>query len=114
MPTSNRRRTPEPKALLSMISGVVGIVSIVVVGLFNIGINYQQFAQVKEKIAEQGAEQRQTTSTMRQLREDQIRSIEDVRSIKNNMQGLETNVRNLDGRVLVIERTFIEPSKKGK
>lgn len=113
MPAS-RRRTTDPKPLLSMITGVVGLISIVVVGLFNIGINYQQFNEVKKTQAEQGAEQKQSNMTMRQLREDQIRSIEDVRSIKNNMQTLDNNVRALDGRVLVIERTFIEPSKKVK
>jgi hypothetical protein len=115
MPTANRRRAPaQQNSFLSAVSSNSWLIGIIVMGLINLGMNYQSFGDVKKTQGEQKAKQEEVAASLVKFREDQIRSMGDVSTIKNNMQALDNNVRAIDGRVLVIERTFIEPNKKAK
>lgn len=70
-------------------------------GLVNTGVMYQQFQEVRKTQEEVKEELKQQALRLAEFREKQIASLADIQVLKGNIQ-------NLDNRVLVIERIFVE------
>jgi hypothetical protein len=102
-------RKPPPRPFLERFGGLTTwMIGIVAGGLVNTGIMYQQFDQVKKNQADSKEEQKAQAAKLSEFREKQITGLADIQVLKGNVQ-------NLDARVLVIERVFIErPAKEAK
>jgi hypothetical protein len=70
-------------------------------GLVSLGVNWGQFQQIKEAQREGKDELKAVSARLSEFREKQIGGLQDVQVLKSNVQ-------NLDSRVLVIERIFID------
>lgn len=100
------KRLPQQKpAVLAAISGNSWLIAIVVGGLFNTGMTYQQFTEVRKNQEISSTEQKLLAAKVTEMREKQIGGLQDIQTLKSN-------VHNLDNRVLVIERIFIEQPKR--
>lgn len=71
---------------------------VILTGALNIGMNLQQFEQVKETLKHHGGD-------IRTLNERQVANI-------TNVQNLQTAVANHEQRIIVIERTFYQTRGK--
>jgi hypothetical protein len=102
-------RKPPARPFLERFGGMTTwLLGIVVGGLFNTGIMYQQFQELKKSLGESREEQKVQSARLTEFREKQITGLADIQVLKGNVQ-------NLDARVLVIERVFIErPAKEAK
>lgn len=101
------KQTPQQKpAVLAAISGNSWLIAIVVGGLFNTGMTYQQFTEVRKNQEISSAEQKHLTAKVNDMREKQVEGIQDIQTLKRDVQ-------TIDNRVLVIERIFIEQPKRG-
>jgi hypothetical protein len=95
-------RKPMPITLLERFGGLTLVyLTTIGGGLLSLGVNYQQFQQIKQAQQEGKEEQKAMSAKLSEFREKQIGGLQDV-------QVLKTNVQNLDSRVLVIERIFID------
>lgn len=90
------------------------IVSTLVTLLVSTGITINQFQQIQKNQEMQNSEQKLQNARLTEISNKQIVGLQDIATLKTNVQTVDNSVRNLDGRVLVIERTFIEPAKRGK
>lgn len=102
-------RKPAPITLVERFGGLTLVfVTTIGGGLLSLGINWQQFQQIKEAQQEGKDEQKALSAKLSEFREKQIGGLQDIQVLKNNVQ-------NLDSRVLVIERIFIEkPQREGR
>jgi hypothetical protein len=102
------RRPPEVKPFLERFGGLTTwLVGIAAGGLINAGIMYSQFQVVIKAQAESKDELKAQASRLGEFREKQIGGLADIQVLKSNVQ-------NLDARVLVIERIFIEQPKQAR
>lgn len=76
----------------------LSLVGVTLTGALNIGVNWQQFQEVKETLKHHGGD-------IRTLNERQVANI-------TNVQNLQTTVSNHEQRIIVIERTFYQTRGK--
>lgn len=114
LPPRRRAAAQTKQSILASVNGNLALFLLIVGGLVNTGVMYQQFAQVKQNQEIQSADQKALNAKLTEISNKQIGGLQDISTLKTNVQALDSGVRNLDGRVLVIERTFIEPAKRGK
>lgn len=105
---TSRRSSPE-KPFLERYGGLTTwLVGIAAGGLIQAGIMYQQFQVIIKSQNESREELRVQSARLNDFREKQIAGLNDIKVLQGNVQ-------NLDARVLVIERIFIErPPKEPK
>jgi cell division protein FtsL len=115
MATSPRRRAtvaPRKQSFLDSINSNFMLVSTLVTLLVSMGMIYQQFTEVRKNQEVQSVEQKSVNARLTEISNKQIGGLQDIAALKTNVQGIGEKVQAIDGRVLVIERTFIEPAKK--
>lgn len=115
MPSTTRRRAaPKKVSILASVNGNLTLAMLIIGGLVNTGIMYQQFNEVKRNQEVQSVDQKAINARLTEISNKQIGGLNDIANLKTNVQAVGEKVQAIDGRVLVIERTFIEPVKRGK
>lgn len=95
------RQTQGPERGLSLIEKNKWFIGLLVGGLVNTGVMWQQFQEVQKRLEETRVAEITTATRLSEFREKQIGGLQDIEVLKST-------VKNLDSRVLVIERVFIE------
>ncbi len=102
------RRAEDAVTLFSRLDSNKWLIGLVVGGLLNTGIMWEQFKQIKETLAVNTAEQKVITSKMNDVQVQQVRS-------EAKAQILEAKALGLEQRVRTLEVGFMEaPSRREK
>jgi hypothetical protein len=104
--TRTPRRVDDEITLLARLDSNKWLIGLVFGGLVNTGIMYQQFAQVKETLQANIAEQKVITGQVSDVKLQLVSGLQDVNALKASSITLEARVRSM-------EVMFMESPKRG-